>query len=456
MATVEKIAVFIACPGDVNDERAEARKVFDVINSTIGREKGITFDVTSWENDSFPAYGSDGQDIINEQIADMSQYDLFIGIMWNRLGFPTPRAESGTVEEFERAVKSFEQTGKPEIMFYFKTECYRPANAHEAEQMWKVMKFRESLYPRATPGDFGTTHDFHVRLHRHISQRFAVRNVRPPSPPTPLQESAEVAHTNEGIVQPSPPTHINSSGMWVMLNQKVFLARSIKDDSDGSIVVEIISSGAEDDVFIKSLRSESSQHRDLLLFALQNDGGLATVQLPTAIADASGKVWFVVLKPQDASPALFNEIAVNGYSADDIAAKRARLLLLNEPPWGHDRNSVDINDMLLSAAVRGLGGHIKVRGSVFPEIWDRFRDNDELFLPLARLWAIFNLKASGTVEHILELEMGPRTGNILHVKFRGQRHNKRGADDPYIIMFEGDCDLSSKPLLGEVVSEEGA
>ena len=50
----------------------------------------------------------------------MAEYDLFIGLMWRRLGTPTPRAISGTVEEFELAVKAHEQVGKPDIWFYFR------------------------------------------------------------------------------------------------------------------------------------------------------------------------------------------------------------------------------------------------------------------------------------------------------------------------------------------------
>lgn len=45
----------------------------------------------------------------------MKEYALFVGIMWNRIGTPTPRAESGTVEEFERAIKSCQKNGQAEI-----------------------------------------------------------------------------------------------------------------------------------------------------------------------------------------------------------------------------------------------------------------------------------------------------------------------------------------------------
>src|SRR5262245_47679519 len=106
MAKVELLKVFVASPGDVLQERGIVREVLDSINRTLGREKNIMLEFVGWETDTHPAIGSDPQDIVNQQIADMSQYHIFIGIMWNRLGTPTPRAESGTEEEFNRALES--------------------------------------------------------------------------------------------------------------------------------------------------------------------------------------------------------------------------------------------------------------------------------------------------------------------------------------------------------------
>ncbi|MYD31374.1 MAG: DUF4062 domain-containing protein, partial [Nitrospira sp. SB0661_bin_20] len=58
-------------------------------------------DVVRWETRTTPGFGKDPQDVINKQISDA--YDIFIGIMWTRFGTPTPRAGSGTEEEFLRA-----------------------------------------------------------------------------------------------------------------------------------------------------------------------------------------------------------------------------------------------------------------------------------------------------------------------------------------------------------------
>src|SRR5688500_1316029 len=103
---VEKLLIFLASPGDVASERNHVHNVIAELNRTVAPEKDVVLQVVSWEYDTFPGYGTDAQSVINAQIAEMKKYSLFVGIMWSRVGTPTPRAESGTIEEFERAVEA--------------------------------------------------------------------------------------------------------------------------------------------------------------------------------------------------------------------------------------------------------------------------------------------------------------------------------------------------------------
>ena len=114
---VEQIKIFLASPGDVKTERNHVKKVVDEIDRTLAHSKGITIRVICSE-DAYPKFGKDGQPIINEQIGKMDEYDLFILIMKDRFGSPTKRCASGTSEEFQRAKKAHQKTGKPDIWFY--------------------------------------------------------------------------------------------------------------------------------------------------------------------------------------------------------------------------------------------------------------------------------------------------------------------------------------------------
>jgi hypothetical protein len=72
-----------------------------------------------------------------------------------------------------------------------------------------------------------------------------------------------------------------------------------------------------------------------------------------------------------------------------------------------------------------------------------YKDKPRTFLQLARLKAIFFLKAAGIVEQVLELSLGPISQNKVHVRFRGRRRQADLDIDPTVIEIEGDCPLVS-------------
>ncbi|WP_084191296.1 DUF4062 domain-containing protein [Algiphilus aromaticivorans] len=120
------IQVFVSSPSDVQHERDLLESIVDEHNATWSAQLGITFELKRWENDTRPAFGTDPQNVITSQIGD--SFDVFIGILWGRFGTKTPRAQSGTQEEFHNAYQRFRETGAPEVMFYFKE-----APCHQAQ-----------------------------------------------------------------------------------------------------------------------------------------------------------------------------------------------------------------------------------------------------------------------------------------------------------------------------------
>jgi hypothetical protein len=67
-----------------------------------------------WETHSSPELAGRPQQIINERLLESA--DLLVGIFWTRVGSPTGKSISGSVEEIERHLKA----GKP-VMLYFST-----------------------------------------------------------------------------------------------------------------------------------------------------------------------------------------------------------------------------------------------------------------------------------------------------------------------------------------------
>jgi hypothetical protein len=137
-----------------------------------------------------PGFGTDPQAVINEQIGDT--YDVFIGIIWSRFGTPTPRADSGTLEEFERALARRNREGDiPDIMIYFKETPLSPAKI-EPEQLNLVAKFRESIAGRGgLYSVFDDTSAFQTSLRAHLAT-LAQKFSSPPSQKADLSGSSMI------------------------------------------------------------------------------------------------------------------------------------------------------------------------------------------------------------------------------------------------------------------------
>ncbi len=139
---VTKIKIFIASPGDTQDERRSASEIVEELNK-INQFDNIEYELVKWETHTYSGIGEDAQDVINKQIDD--DYDIFIGLMWKRFGSPTKRASSGTEEEFLRAVDIHKNKLRPiKILFYFSQTPIPPKDINP-EQLQKINQFKEQL-----------------------------------------------------------------------------------------------------------------------------------------------------------------------------------------------------------------------------------------------------------------------------------------------------------------------
>lgn len=159
------LQVFLASPGDVVEERALARRVIEEVDRSIARRLGFALEAVAWETHGRPGVGADTQEVISRQIRPR---DVFVGVMWSRLGTPTERAESGTVEEFEQALTLHRAGHAIELLFYF---CTRNVPRGAAEQVPKVLAFQrrtaeEGVYSR----EYQEPLEFADLLRGHLSE----------------------------------------------------------------------------------------------------------------------------------------------------------------------------------------------------------------------------------------------------------------------------------------------
>ena len=171
MARVETVLrVFVASPGDVADARWRLQKVVEELNYTWSRTTALRLDLVRWETHAFSDIGADAQEVINRQL---DEFDIFLGIMWKRLGQPTPRAESGTKEEFIRARRRYEANPKAvRIMFYFKDAPPSLLSDVDTGELDAVRRFRDEV---AQSGvfywTFTTTSKFEELVRQHLNRQ---------------------------------------------------------------------------------------------------------------------------------------------------------------------------------------------------------------------------------------------------------------------------------------------
>ena len=167
--------IFLASPSDVAEERQLLDKVVSEQNRSWSDSLGVTIELLKWETDVHPSVSTDAQAVINEQIDP--NYDAFVGIFWNRIGAPTPRAISGSIEEFDRAYSKWQQNNKsPEIMIYFKDGLIAPSKI-DNKQHAAVQEFKHSLKAKGCLYSiFEDTYTFESSIRAHLSvvvQKFA-------------------------------------------------------------------------------------------------------------------------------------------------------------------------------------------------------------------------------------------------------------------------------------------
>ncbi|POZ50232.1 SUMF1/EgtB/PvdO family nonheme iron enzyme [Methylovulum psychrotolerans] len=201
--------IFLASPGDMNDERQMVREFFQDYNRTTANHQGLEFKVIDWQNYSHAGVGR-AQKLITEQT--LTQYQgslvLLVGLLGQRFGTPTDIYESGTEEEFQTAMKfRAEQGGWPEIKWFFRQEWGKQGPPNNPQQLmiasnqWqKVLDFKSQLQtkkPLFLTADFASTddfkdifsHDLLLWLHDPARPWHKQKNLPSPDPALTAQDS---------------------------------------------------------------------------------------------------------------------------------------------------------------------------------------------------------------------------------------------------------------------------
>jgi len=158
-ATVYRVV--IGSPGDLKSERFVAREAIHAWNEQNTRRLRAVLQPVMWEIHATPELGAHPQAIINRQLVDAG--DILVCMFWTRLGTPTPDAQSGTVEEIRRFLKS----RKP-VLVYF---CARSLpQAVDIEQWERLKKFSKEIKTQGLVDQFEQPEELVEKLQRHLTR----------------------------------------------------------------------------------------------------------------------------------------------------------------------------------------------------------------------------------------------------------------------------------------------
>lgn len=162
------LRVFLSSPDDLYEERNIFKDILDEANQILSNNNSdVRFELVMWETDTYPSLGKDAQTIINSQIDD--NYDIFVGLMWTRFGTQTPRAGSGTEEEFNLAFKELENDpSNTRILFYFKDSSPELISKVDIKQLEKVFNFKEHIRSKGLVWDYKNLEEFRKLARNHL------------------------------------------------------------------------------------------------------------------------------------------------------------------------------------------------------------------------------------------------------------------------------------------------
>ncbi|QPC83763.1 HEAT repeat domain-containing protein [Phototrophicus methaneseepsis] len=193
MRRVPQIRIFLASPGDVNEERAVALEVMDMLEYDplfkLNGAGGISIHAVAWDK-----LGSDTpmratmtpQTAIKDGLPLPSQCDIVLVLFWGRMGTPLPLSEyqkkdgtpylSGTEWEYLDAIHAEGKYGRPITLLYQRTQepLLDIKDLKQVEQYHAVLNFFKQFRDPDTGAlsggvnEYKSPEDFRTKLSNHL------------------------------------------------------------------------------------------------------------------------------------------------------------------------------------------------------------------------------------------------------------------------------------------------
>lgn len=226
------LPVMIASPGDVHEERQAARDIIHDWNYIHSLSTNSVLMPVGWETHSSPDLSGRAQELINERV--LADCDLLVGIFWTRLGTPTGKSASGSVEEIERHLDA----GKP-AMVYFSTKPIVP-DQFESTQYHAVKEFKKWCQDKGLTQTYDGLDDFKSKFRRELQ----ITILKHPYLQSLLLRAIETASESPtgplagGLTGSIPP--MPSAGLGLTDEAKELLREAAQDRSGHILTISVM------------------------------------------------------------------------------------------------------------------------------------------------------------------------------------------------------------------------
>ena len=122
-------------------------------------------------------------------------------------------------------------------------------------------------------------------------------------------------------VPAKPPAvgRITTSGDLLLLDGRIYKSRSVREQNDGSVEIEVAPRNGEEEAALRSLRTDQFARRKDVSFAFRNLAFKARVGEVSSLTSGAKPAWSVALTPVETSSSYMSEAGLSGVSAEELA-----------------------------------------------------------------------------------------------------------------------------------------
>jgi tetratricopeptide (TPR) repeat protein len=144
--------------------------VVQELNRGVAADRRTVLSLWRWEDDARSGTHVEGPQGLIDELMEIRDADLVVGVFWKRFGTPTGTASSGTEHELRRAWAACKEYGSPDVMVYFCTRAYAPTSADELAQWQRVLEFRRELPSEQLSWTYSRISEFERLLREHLTR----------------------------------------------------------------------------------------------------------------------------------------------------------------------------------------------------------------------------------------------------------------------------------------------